>query len=119
MKNEELILEQEEQECELLGVKMSFKEFDFLMCEQAKGKELKVVDGNVIAEYHIPTEEELNEQRRYRLKDELAKIKEDIEQVEVFRMVRDDYEEKVLRGAKIIQELQVLEGKTPRPIKTE
>ena len=29
---------------ELLGIEISFEEFDHLMCEQNKGKELKVVD---------------------------------------------------------------------------
>lgn len=71
---------------------------------------------------YIPyTEEELQKivdnKRHAELKAELAKIKEDIEQVETFRMVRDDYDEKVLRGAKIIQELQRLEGKEPREIR--
>lgn len=113
MENEEIILK--EQEHELLGIKMSLEQFDFLLCEQAKGKELKVVDGKVIAEYHIPTEEELNEQRRYRLKDELEKIKEDIEQ-ETFGIVRADYAEKKAKAAQIINELRVLEGKKPRTI---
>lgn len=43
----------------LLGIEMSEKEFDFLICEQNKGKELKVVDGKVVAVEHEPTEEEL------------------------------------------------------------
>lgn len=34
---------------QLLGIEMSFEEFDRLMCEQSQGKELKVVDGKVIA----------------------------------------------------------------------
>ena len=33
----------------LLGIEMTNEEFDFLFCEQAQGKELKVVDGKVIA----------------------------------------------------------------------
>lgn len=108
----------EEQKFSLLGVEMSLKEFDFLMCEQGKGKELKVVDGKVVAEYHTPTEEELKEQQRYELKVELAKIKEDIEQ-ENFGIVRADYVEKKAKAAQIINELRVLEGKEPRAIKPE
>ena len=34
---------------ELLGIEISFEEFDRLMCEQSQGKELTVVDGKVIA----------------------------------------------------------------------
>lgn len=43
----------------LLGIELNDQEFDFLMCEQAKGKELKVVDGKVVAVYHEITQEEL------------------------------------------------------------
>lgn len=46
---------------ELLGIEMPFEEFDKLMCEQSKGKELKVVDGKVVAVEHEPTQEELLE----------------------------------------------------------
>ena len=34
---------------ELLGIEISFEEFDRLMCEQSQGKELKVIDGKVVA----------------------------------------------------------------------
>ncbi len=106
----------EEQKFSLLGIEMPFDEFDYLMCEQSQGKELKVKDGKVVAEYHVPTEEELNEQRRYELKAELEKIKEDIEQ-ENFGLIRDDFAEKKARAAEIINELRVLEGKQPREVK--
>lgn len=105
----------EEQKFSLLGIEMPLEEFDYLLCEQSKGKELKVVNGKVVAEYHVATEEEFNEQRRYKLKAELAKIKEDIEQ-ETFGLVRDDFAEKKVCAAEIINELRVLEGKEPRDI---
>lgn len=105
----------EEQKYRLLGIEMPFEEFDRLLCEQAKGKELKVLDGKVVAEYHILTEEELNEQSKAKLKAELAKIKEDIEQ-QAFGLVRDDYAEKKARAAEIINELRVLEGKEQRKV---
>ena len=38
-----------ENNIELLGVKLTFEEFDMLMCEQSKGKELGVIDGKVVA----------------------------------------------------------------------
>lgn len=113
MENEKII---EEQKFSLLGIEMSLEEFDYLLCEQSKGKELKVKDGKVVAEYHVPTEEELKEQRRYELKAELEKIKEDIEQ-ETFGLVRDDFTEKKARAAEIVNELRVLEGKEPREVK--
>lgn len=43
---------------ELLGIEMSLEEFDTLMCEQSKGKELKVVDGKVVAILPTITDEE-------------------------------------------------------------
>lgn len=43
------------------------------------------------------------------LKAELAKYKEDVEQVELFGMERTDYEEKKKRCADIILELRILE----------
>ena len=46
---------------ELFGIEMSFEEFDKLMCKQNDGKELKVVDGKVVAVEHEPTQEELLE----------------------------------------------------------
>ena len=59
------------------------------------------------------------DKKRYAiLKEELVKIKEDIEQ-EVFGLVRDDYAVKKARAAEIINELRVLEGKEPREIITE
>lgn len=56
---------------ELLGIEMPFEEFDRLMCEQGSGKELKVIDGKVIAVEHETTEQELKEQRISELKKNL------------------------------------------------
>ena len=43
----------------LMGIEMTFEEFDFLICEQNKGKDLKVIDGKVVAVEHEVSEEEL------------------------------------------------------------
>lgn len=43
----------------LLGIDLTNKEFDFLMCEQAKGKELQVVGGQVVAVERVPTQIEI------------------------------------------------------------
>ena len=43
------------------------------------------------------------------LKSELGKIKEDVEQVPLFDMKRDDFEEKQQRCREIIEELRKLE----------
>ena len=54
--------------------------------------------------------------RHAELKAELSKVMEDIEQ-EALGIVRDDYAQKKARAAEIINELRVLEGKSPREIK--
>ena len=45
----------------LLGIEITFEEFDRLMCDQSDGKELKVIDGKVVAVEHEPTQDELLE----------------------------------------------------------
>ena len=57
----------------LLGIELNDQEFDFLMCEQNKGKELKVVDGKVVALERVITEEEKANARINELKSLLAK----------------------------------------------
>ena len=52
----------------LLGIEMPLQEFDQLICEQNKGKELKVVDGRVVAIERIVTDKEKNEIRISELK---------------------------------------------------
>ena len=44
------------------------EEYDFLMCEQPKGKELKVIDGKVVAVERVITEEETAKLRINELK---------------------------------------------------
>jgi hypothetical protein len=45
----------------ILGIEVTDEEYDFLLCQQSKGKELKVVDGKVVAVDHEETEiEKLN-----------------------------------------------------------
>ena len=56
---------------ELLGIEMTFEEFDRLLCEQSSGKELKVIDGKVVAIEHIASEQELIEMRIDELKQKL------------------------------------------------
>lgn len=53
---------------ELFGIKLETKEFDFLMCEQSKGKQLKVIDGKVVAVERIESEEDKKVKRIRELK---------------------------------------------------
>lgn len=50
---------------ELLGIEMSLEEFDYLMCEQSKGKQLQVVDGKVVAVEYEETPRTIEEQKEY------------------------------------------------------
>jgi hypothetical protein len=46
---------------EILGIEVTDEEYDYLFCQQSNGKELKVVDGKVVAVYHEVTDvEKLN-----------------------------------------------------------
>lgn len=59
---------------------------------------------------YIPyTEKDLAQREVGKLKQELAKWKEDVEQVELFGMERADYEQKKTRCAEIIVQLRELE----------
>lgn len=57
----------------LLEIEMPLEEFDALIVAQNNGKELKVVDGKVVAVDHIPTENEINQQRIAELNSLLSK----------------------------------------------
>lgn len=59
---------------ELLGIELSFEEFDRLMCEQNNGKELKVENGKVIAFERIPSIEEILDSLRQRREEECFSI---------------------------------------------
>lgn len=64
----------------------------------------------IIANLPEPTSEEKTYIKITNLKDELEKYKEDVEQVELFGMSRDDYELKKSRCREIILELRLLEN---------
>ena len=54
---------------ELLGIEITDEEFDFLMCEQTKGKDLKVKDGKIVACEHVATKNEKYAQEISELKE--------------------------------------------------
>ena len=56
---------------ELLGIEMTLEEFDRLLVAQSNGKELKVVDGKVVAVDRIITEQEKAQTRIGELKNNL------------------------------------------------
>ena len=58
---------------QLLGIEMPLKEFDALIMAQNNGKELKVQNNKVVAVDHIPTENEIKQQRIVELNSFLSK----------------------------------------------
>ena len=50
-----------------------------------------------------------------KLKQTLQKYKEDVEQVELFKMQRDDYEEKIQLCANLVLQLRELEAQLNQP----
>ena len=75
---------------ELLGIEMPLEEFDRLLVAQSNGKELKVVDGKVVAVDRIITEQEKAQTRIGELK---AKLQEtDYQAIKHFEGYLTDYE---------------------------
>ena len=97
----------------LLGIEMSLEEFDFLMCEQSKGKELKVIDGKVVAVEHEATENELKQTRISEIQTRLNELSQDFIQVNL-GAVFDDLEQRKAEFISLHNELRILLGKEPR-----
>lgn len=97
----------------ILGVEVSYEEMDRLSCEQAKGKELKVVDGKVVAVDHEVTDEELINKRVYEIQEKLNQLTQDFIQV-MCGAVIDDIKERKQEFQALHNELRTLEGKEPR-----
>lgn len=95
----------------IFGVEVSDEEFDRLYKLQSEGKILKVIDGKIEAIDYVKPQEVINQERIIELKEQIAKYKEDVEQVELFGMERSDYEEKKQLCKDIILELRELESK--------
>lgn len=116
----------EERKYSLLGIEMSFEEFDRLMCEQSQGKELKVENGQVVAVEHVTTQEELNAQRLIelkkwfdnyfdnQLKQSLWQSNFTISHDNYFDRDYNDIEELKTKAEEVRQEIKALQGKEPR-----
>lgn len=77
------------------------------------GKAWRVVKGKVVKEVYDKQDFQINETEveRAALKQELTKIKEDVEQVELFDIERQDYKQKKARCKEIIARLHELEDR--------
>lgn len=111
----------------LLGIEMTDDYFDYLFCEQSKGKELKVVDGKVVAVEHEVTEEELTQKEIYELEERLAQLTQDFIQMQCgadfgTRIDEDGNEisiadDRVTEFREKHNRLRYLKGKEPREYK--
>ena len=75
---------------ELLGIEMPLEEFDRLLVAQSNGKELKVVDGKVVAVDRIITEQEKAQSKIAELKRKLQET--DYQAIKHFEGYLTDYE---------------------------
>ena len=89
------------------------EEKDFLFCEQAKGKELKVVDGKIIAVTRTMTNDDLKQQMLYEKINRLTELTKDLAQVQA-GLIIDDIEDRKLEFRTLLNEVRVLQGKEPR-----
>lgn len=74
----------------LCDIELTDKEFDYLICEQNKGKELKVIDGKVVAVERIISQAEINKNRILELKHKLQET--DYQAIKHFEGYLTDYE---------------------------
>lgn len=74
----------------ILGIETDNKTADYLFCEQAKGKELKVVDGKVVAVERVVTEQQKAQIKIIELKNKLKDT--DYQAIKHFEGCLTDYE---------------------------
>lgn len=101
----------------LLGIEMDLETFDSLIVAQNNGKELKVIDGKVVAIDHEFTQEELQEQRIIYIKDRLKQLSEDFIQ-SLLGAKFNNIDERKEEFISLHNELRQLLGKEPRTYNT-
>lgn len=97
----------------ILGHEVTDEYFDYLFCEQAKCKDIKVVNGKVVAVEHEASQEELNEQRKFEIRERLNQLSQDFIQAMAGAEFKD-LEERRVEFQTLHNELRALKGKEPR-----
>ena len=100
----------------LFGIEMTDEEFGYLFEQQSQGKELKVIDGNVVAVDHEVTQEELDEREIYELEVRLNQLTQDFIQIQC-GAVFEDADERIAEFQEKHNRLRYLKGKEPRVYK--
>lgn len=106
----------------LYGIEIEDEYFDYLFDQQSKeGKEIKVIDGKVVAVEHEVTEEELKEQRIYEIRAWFEEYDNQVKQYERCKRLGIDFDKDMVEldnQAQVYQnELRPLLGKEPREYK--
>lgn len=97
----------------VLGIEVTKEKFDYLMCEQSNGKQLKVVDGDVFAVERVLSEEDLKQIKLAELQKRLNELSEDIIQIQC-GAIFEDKEDRIAEFRDVHNELRGLLGKEPR-----
>lgn len=100
---------------ELLGINLTFEEYDSLMKEQDKGKELKVIEGKIIAIDPKPNQETLTNELIFKKTQRLEELTKDFAQVQAGFII-EDIEERKLEFQTLLNEVRALQGKEPKQI---
>lgn len=102
----------------ILGIDVSLEEGDKLICEHNKGKDLKIIDGKVVAVEHIPNDEEIKQQQLFLKKRRLEELTKDFAQVQA-GLIIDDIEDRKIEFQTLLNEVRILQGKEPRQIQNQ
>jgi hypothetical protein len=94
----------------LLGIEVTDEEFDYLICEQPKGKLLKVVDDKVVAVDYVLTEEEIKRNRIAELKALLEDYDYIGTKIATGRGTREEYAEQIAQMTAWADEINELEA---------
>lgn len=103
----------------ILGKQVTDEEWDYLMTQQATyDKEIKIVNGKVVAVEHEVTQEELNDLRKSELRYRLDQLSQDFIQV-IAGAEFKDFNGRIKEFQTLHNELRILEGKEPRVYHTD
>ena len=92
------------------NIEVEANEYFELSKEIEKGKQLKVVDGKIIAEEYIPTQEELNNEEIAKLKDELATYDYIGTKIAMGVATKEDYAEQIAYTETLREKIRQLGG---------
>lgn len=97
----------------ILKKEVTDEEFNYLMYQQSQGKEIKVINGQVVAVEHQITQEELNNIRILEIENRLNELSQDFIQTSLGAVI-SDIEARKLEFKTLHNELRSLLNKQPR-----